>query len=181
MIYDLPKKLNIHGKDYDIRSDYRAILDILIALKDPELSERDRAAVALYIFYPEADSIPREDLEEALKQCFWFINGGESEAGAKGPRLMDWEQDFKYIAAPVNRVIGREIRDMEYLHWWSFLSAYLEIGDCTFAQIVSIRDKLARHKKLEKYEKDWLNRNRQLVDFKTTYTEAENDILKEWT
>lgn len=79
---------------------------------------------------------------------FWFINGGEYEdqMEKKPPRLMDWEQDFQYIIAPVNHVIGREIRADAYLHWWTFLSAYMEIGECTFAQIVRIRDAKSRGK-----------------------------------
>ena len=67
------------------------------------------------------------------------------------------------------------------LHWWTFLSAYMEIGgDCLFSQIVSIRDKKARGKKLEKYEKDWLRRNSDLVEFKVKYSDEENELAREW-
>lgn len=182
MIYDLPKNLEIQGTEYEIRSDYRAVLDICIALSDPELSDQDRAQATLEIFYPAFEDMPPEHYQEALKQCFWFINGGEvEESGRKSPRLISWEQDFKLIAAPVNRVLGQEIRSLPYLHWWSFLAAYYEIGgDCTFAQVVGIRSKLARHKKLDKSEKEWLQRNRKLVDFKVKYTEAEESLLKKW-
>lgn len=181
MIYDLPTSLEIQGVEYEIRSDYRAILDICIALSDPELTDQDKAIVALQIFYPNYKEIPRDALQEALERCYWFINGGTDNVGQKGPRLMDWEQDFQYIAAPINRVIGQEIRAMKYLHWWSFLSAYMEIGECTFAQIVAIRDKQKRGKRLEKHEQEWLRRNRHLVDFKVKYTEAENDLINQWT
>lgn len=180
MIYDLPTSIEVGGVEYEIRSDYRAILDICIAISDPEMNEQDKALVALLIFYPHYETIPREHLQEAVEKCYWFINGGTDDAGQKGPRLMDWEQDFQYIVSPVNRVIGQEIRSTEYLHWWSFLSAYMEIGECTFAQIVSIRDKQQRGKKLEKHEREWLQRNRHLVDFKRKYTEAEDDMLKGW-
>ena len=47
---------------------------------------------------------------------------------------MDGEQDFPFIVGPVNRVLGKEIQSLKYLHWWSFLSAYTEIGDCTFVE-----------------------------------------------
>ena len=56
----------------------------------------------------------------------------------------------------------------------------LEGGDCTFAQIVHIRDKLARGKPLDKSERVWYRQNRRLVDFKTTYTDAEEQLLKDW-
>lgn len=184
MIYDLPTEVEIDGVPYAIRSDYRAILDICIALADPELDGGDRAEAALTIFYPEFEQIPPEHYQEAIKKCFWFINGGEDEEPEQNkiPRLVDWEQDFALIAAPVNRVLGKEIRALEYLHWWSFLSAYQEIGgDCTFAQVVNIRDKLARNKKLDKADREWYRKNRKLVDFKRKYTQAEEDLLKMWT
>lgn len=181
MNYDLPSDVEINGTTYPIRTDYRAILDICVALSDPELDERDKSFVALIIFYPGFEDMPPEDYEEALKRCFWFISAGEDESGQKHSRLMDWEQDFSIIAPPINRVLGKDIRKKdEYTHWWTFVGAYYEIGDCTFAQVVSIRDKLARHKKLEKWDKEWLQRNRKLVDFKTKYTEEEEDLFKMW-
>ena len=76
--------------------------------------------------------------------------------------------------------MGVEIRSVEYLHWWSFLSAYYEIGDCVFAQIVRIRNLKARGKSLDKADREWYQQNRELVDLKTTYTEQENELLKQW-
>ena len=182
MMYELPTSVAVSDVSYAIRSDYRAVLDICAALSDPELDMRDKAAVALVIFYPDFDTMPPEHYEEALKQCFWFINGGSDETEKKAPKLVDWEQDFQYIIAPVNRVLGQEIRAIEYLHWWSFLSAYYEIGgNCVFAQIVQIRDKLARGKTLDKAEREWYRHNRNLVDFKQTYTATEDELLKQWT
>ena len=66
------------------------------------------------------------------------------------------------------------------MHWWSFLSAYNEIGDCTFAQIVRVRDHLARGKKLDKQDRERYMKNRDLVDFKNKYTDAEQEVFKAW-
>ena len=181
MIYDLPTRVEVCGTEYAIRSDYRAVLDICTALADPELTDQDKAAVALGIFYEDSASIPVAQYAEALRSCFRFIDGGadEEHSAAKKPKLMDWKQDFQYIVAPVNRVMGVEIRSVEYLHWWSFLSAYYEIGDCVFAQIVRIRNLKARGKSLDKADREWYQQNRKLVDLKTTYTEQENELLKQ--
>lgn len=174
MIYDLPTSVEVHGKNYDIRSDYRAILDICIALSDPDLDEQEKAEVALVIFYPGIDDMHPDSYQEAIERCCWFINGGQREEPGKKPKLMDWEQDFPIIISPVNRVLGREIREMEYLHWWTFLSAYMEIGgDCVFSQVISIRSKRARGKKLEKREEEYYRNNRQLIDMKKRYTDEE--------
>ena len=102
---------------------------------------------------------------------------------------MAWEQDFQYIVAPVNRVLGYETRALEYdqegntggVHWWTFLSAYMEIGDCLFAQIVGIRSKKAKGKKLDKTEQEFYRKNKEIVDIKVCYTESEEALIKAWT
>ena len=93
---------------------------------------------------------------------------------------MDWEQDFQHIVAPINRVVGREIRDVEYMHWWTFVAAYYEIGDCYFAQIIRIRELRAKGKPLDKSDQEFYKRNRSAIDLKATYTEKENELLDQW-
>lgn len=181
--YDLPKSIEIEGINYEIRSDFRVVLDIFCALNDPDLSDRERGEVVLDILYPSfyAGEMPPEHYEEALKKALWFINGGEeNKTSTKPMKLMDWEQDFTYIVAPVNRVAGCEVRSLPYLHWWTFLSFYNEIGECLFSQIVGIRKKRKTGKKLDKSEREWYLQNRSIVDFKTHYTEQEDDVLKQW-
>jgi hypothetical protein len=56
----------------------------------------------------------------------------------------------------------------------------MEIGECTFAQIVHIRDSRNRGKPLDASDKEWYRRNRDIVDLKTRYTGAEEDLLKKW-
>lgn len=181
MRYDLPTAVEVNGKEYSIRSDYRDILTIIEALSDAELNDEGKAEVLLDIFYPDFDSMPEEDYEDAILQCMAFINCGEvSKNEKRGPKLMDWQQDFPLIVAPINRVLGKEVRSADYLHWWTFMSAYQEIGDCTFAQVVTIRSKKAKGKKLDKSEQEFYKQNRHLVDFKRQYTERDEDVISKW-
>ena len=181
-MYDLPRSVRLAGRTWEIRSDYRAALDICAALSDPDLTDRERAWTALRIFYPAFPELPPDIYGEALTACLRFLSGGREDTGARGPRLVDWERDFPLIAAPINRALGREIRDLPYLHWWTFLGYYGEIGgDCTFAQIVRIRDKLARGKALDRAERAWYRENRALVDLPRRCTDEEEALLKEWT
>mgnify|MGYP000045523473 FL=1 len=125
--------------------------------------------------------MPASDYQEALNQCFRFIDRGqENREKKKQPEIMSWEQDFGLYIAPINRIAGCEVRALEYLHWYSFLGYYQEIGDCLFAQVVSIRDKKARGKSLDKQEREFYRRNRDIVDLKTTYSEAENELFAAW-
>ena len=191
MIYELPTTVDIGGITYEIRTDFRAVLDILVALTDPELSDSDKAETILDIFYfhPTFADMPEDDYDEGVRKFIWFINlGNEEREEKKTPKLMDWEQDFQIIVAPVNRVFGKDIRSIPYdketnaggLHWWTFMSAYQEIGDCLFAQVVGIRKKLMTGKPLDKSEKEFYRNNRHLVEFKRKYTAQEDDVLSQW-
>lgn len=178
MTYTLPETVEVGGAEVPIRWDYRPILDICAALQDPELDNRERALAALTIFYPDLEEMPPECCQEAVDRLFWFIGCGEEERGQKSPKLVDWETDFNLIAAPVNRIVGRDIRSSEPLHWWTFIGAYMEVGDCTFAQVVRIRDRRARGKSLDRQDREWYQRNRHLVDFKNTYSGGDIALLE---
>ena len=110
-----------------------------------------------------------------------FVTGGDRKPRQAGPKLADWAQDWPLIVGPVNRVIGKEIRSIEHLHWWSFLAAYYEIGDCLFAQVVSIRKKKRECRKLTKEEQRFYRDNRELVDLKIEESAWEREMLEAWT
>ena len=86
--------------------------------------------------------MPVSDYQEALNQCFRFIDHGqENREKRKQPEIMSWAQDFDLYIAPINRIRG---------------------------------------KSLDKQERDFYRRNRDIVDLKTTYSEAEADLLAVW-
>lgn len=189
MTYGLPTTVEIDGKQHAIRTDFRVILEIFEVLNDPGISSLEKCECVCTMFYLAPEEI--SDSRVAIEKCFEFIDGGEyRKQDKKTPRLIDWEKDFEYIIAPVNRVLGTEARAIAYdpdtneggLHWWTFLSAFMEIGgDCTFSQIVNIRDKRARNKPLSKDEKKWAARNQDIVSLPKKYSLAEDALVDEWT
>lgn len=189
MTWGLPTSVEVGGKDYEIRTDFRVILDIFDMLGDPEFNGRDRAQGILEMFYVDYESIPLQDLQEAVNQFTWFQNGGQMPSKKKTAKLIDWAQDYHLIIPPINSAYGGDIRAIPYdektntggLHWWTFLGAYSNIGDCTFSHVVQIRDKKARGKALSKEEKEWYRRNREIVDIRRKYSEAEQEIIGYWT
>ena len=56
----------------------------------------------------------------------------------------------------------------------------MEIGDCTFAQVIRIRDQLNKGKPLDKTDREWYRNNRHMVDIKTKYTAQEDAVLNQW-
>ena len=86
---------------------------------------------------------------------------------------MNWEQDAGLIIPAVNKVIGKEVRAISYMHWWTFAGAYMEIGESLFSQVLSIRQKKQKHQKLEKWEQEFYQKNRSMIDLKKRYSEEE--------
>ena len=184
MTWTLPESLTVGDSAFAIRTDFRDILRILEAYNDPNLPDWAKTEVMMKILYVDFDAIPEGLLQEAADKAIDFIDMGMP--GEKGPRLMDWEQDAPIIIPAINKVAGHEVRAEKYIHWWTFLGYYMEIGDSLFTQVVSIRDKKARGKKLEKWEKEFESSNKNLVRLKAKLTDeeaeqekAERDALRE--
>lgn len=186
--WEFPTSLNIGGVDYEIRTDYRAVLDLFTALSDPELTDEDEQVTAymqnrvmLEIMFPDCDNIPLEHMQEALEKVTEFIDMGISD-DRKKPKTMDWEQDAPILIPAINRVLNCEIRAQKHIHWWTFLGAYMEIGESLFSNIVHIRQKKANGKKLEKWEQDFYNDNKSLIDFKQKDKRSteEKDVLRDY-
>jgi hypothetical protein len=176
--WSLPTSAVIGGVEYPINADFRDILEILAYLEDPDRPEYVRWSIALALFYE--GEIPVEHQREAAEFLSGFITAGRTD-GKPGPKLLDWEQDARVIVADVNKVAGTEIRALPFLHWWTFLAWFHAIGEGQLSTLVSIRDKIRRGKKLEKWESEYYRSNKSAVDLKRKYSAqeiAEQERLK---
>lgn len=174
MIWELPTSLEVNGKDYKIRSDFRAILDIINIFSDPNYEDDEKWIVCLTILYEDFEEMQQSDYEDAVKKAIWFIDcGNDYKSEVNKPTLMDWEQDGAIVVPAINKVLGYECRSKEYLHWWTFIGAYMEIGESLFSNVISIRSKKIKGQKLEKWERDFLNDNKGIVILKNRLTEEE--------
>lgn len=182
MKWELPKSVEIDGINHKIRNDcdYRVVLDTIMALTDEKLSEEDKIECALYIFYENIGEI--EDIQTAFLEMTKIINCGKevNPNEPNQPKLMDWEHDFNNIAPPISRVLGYSVRDSQnYTHWYDFVGAYMEIGDCYFAQIVLLRNKKTKGKKLENYEISFYREHKKDIDLPITLNEEEKEWLSD--
>lgn len=175
----LPHSLIVDGVEREIYTDFRDILNIIIACADPELDERMKAFIVLNNLFVD-DFREFKNLEEAQTKAVWFLDCGEAEdTDEQKPRLMDWEQDYSVIIPPINRIAGTEVRELDYLHWWTFIGYYREIGDCWFAQIVDIRKKLQKGEKLDKRDKELLHSQRAQIVLKDRLSESAAEEIDE--
>ena len=70
--WKLPTSVTVCGQEFAIRSDYRAVLDAISALRDPELSPQEQTLACLEILYPDWKRLP--DLSAAAQAAMVFIN-----------------------------------------------------------------------------------------------------------
>ena len=188
MMWSLPISVEIGGTKYPIRNkcDFRVVLDVISSLSDEELEMEQRVECALFQFYgnDELDTVEKvltslNDIQIAIVEMMKIINLGKEETDEEyKPKLMDREHDFTQLSPPISRTLGYSVRDAKnYTHWYDFIGAYMEIGDCTFANIISIRNKRIKGKKLEDWEQEFYRENKKIIDLPHKLTDEEQEWL----
>lgn len=175
----LPQTLNVGGRDWRIRTDFRDILKILEAMNDSELEHEEKIYVMLYILYPDLNKMPVNAYQEAAEQANWFIDAGLQEDDTENIRKMDWQQDEPIIFPAVNVVARKEVREEEYMHWWTFIGYFMEIREGVFATVVRVRTKKLEGKPLDKWEKEFYRKNKSICDLKVEKTAQEKEEEQE--
>ena len=183
--YELPTYFEVNEELFRIRNqgDFRIVLSCFNILSNIELSDKEKVYTCLIVFYEDFDDLDdilecSNAIPELVEKMFWFFDCGQDYKSEKvKPKLVDWDKDEMLIMSAVNKVAGREIRN-ENIHWWTFISYYMAIGECPLSQIVSIRHKLAVGKKLEKHELEFKNENPQYFDI--DYRTQEDKAIDDW-
>lgn len=181
--WKLPATINVGGMDYKINTHYEAVLDLFSALNDPECfgdceeeKNENHARLIFEIMIPNCYEIPLEHRQEAIRKVCDFIDMGITEENNKNKiKTMDWEYDSPILIPAINKVLGTEIRTVEYMHWWTFLGAYMEIRESLFSTVIHIRNKKAKKQKLEKWEQEFYKENKSLIDFKQKNQRSEEE------
>lgn len=74
--WELPTTVEVAGRSFAIRSDFRAVLDALAALTDPDLTQQEQYVACLQILYPRWKELP--DANAALRAAFTFIESSSA-------------------------------------------------------------------------------------------------------
>ena len=172
-LWQLPKALRLGEKNWDIRADFRVMLRVIFTLERQELPEAGRIYLAMRLFYKDFLQMPPALWADAAKELMSFLAGGREQPGPAGPRLLDWQQDAELIIADVNKAAGRELRAMEFVHWWTFLALFSSVGEGRLSAVVNIRRKLAEGTALEDWEKEYLRREPWRVKLRASLTPEE--------
>lgn len=164
MLGTLPRTLNVNGTNYRIRSDFRDVLAVISAFNDKELSDQEKIYVCMKRLFIDLEKIPKADFSDAYMAATNFIENNMHD-NKPSPKVVNWEKDEQLIFPAINKVAGQEVRALEYMHWWTFLGYFQSVDrDDTWGFILTLRQKKAKGKKLEKYEKEFFNANRDLCE-----------------
>lgn len=176
MIGELPTSVEVNGHTHPIRTDFRDVLTVITAFNDPDLEDKEKLFFCLYVMYEDFDELSPEDYQDAYTQVTRFIDCGElPKEGSAHPRLMDWEQDERILFPAINSVAGFEVRSSTYIHWWTFMGYFMEIREGVFSQVLSLRQKRAKGKKLEKWEQEFWRSNKDLCTLQPKLTREEKE------
>lgn len=161
----LSTAVEIDGEIYELDTDFRTCLTIIMAFEDMELTNYEKQMVMLELLYKE---IP-ENTREACRLAVKFLDCGEdpetkiSHDDGSG-RLYSFNQDAKYIYSAIKQSHGVDLETVDYLHWWKFSYMFLDLReDCFFNKLIHLR----RQKnlgKLTKEEKELYYRIQDIVD-----------------
>lgn len=185
MIGSLPESLSIGGQEYNVRSDYRDVLQIFEAFSAPDLSVDEKWVVAIKLLiepFSCADDVFKAvedgfDVEDAVEKILWFIRAGKPQSDKEEFPIYDWSKDEQMIFSAINeKAKCVEVRYEQYLHWWTFLGYFEEIDKSSMISFVmNIRNKRNKGKKLEKHEQDFYNKNKELVDIQRPMSKEERE------
>lgn len=172
MIGSLPEVLEVGGQQIAINADFRNILTIFEAFNDPALTNEEKSYICLARLYTA--SIPYYYTQEAYERAVWFMQGGDMPMSKpEEAKIIDWGHDESMIIPAVSKVLGAvDVRSMPFLHWWTFLGSFGEIGEGLFSTVLHIRHKKARGQKLSKAEEEFYRKNKDLCLITTAEEQA---------
>lgn len=135
----LPNAIEIDGSEYEINSDFRSCLQIILAFEDNSLAAIEKQMVLIENLYKDKP----DNLDQAVRQGIKFLNGGRDEQVQKpAMRVYSFEKDASYIMAAFKQTHNIDL-DKETMHWWKFMTYFMDLGgETTFSNLVSLRTRV---------------------------------------
>ncbi len=175
LINKLPTKIKIDDEIIDINADFRNCLQIILAYEDDELTIQEKHFIMLSRLYK---TIP-QNIEKGILQGIKFLNcGEESKSVNEQPRVYSFHKDSKYIYPAVSQASNMDLEKVDFFHWWKFYYYFLDISNnCTFSNIVQLRQKKNKRKLNEEERKIW-KESIEILDLDYEKPKEESEFMK---
>ncbi len=167
----LPTVAEIDGEEYELNTDFRNCLNIILAFEDPELTLREKYAVMLELLYKDAP----ENTQKALELALLFLSCGEvdEEEPADTERVFSFEKDSRYIYSAVQQTHNVDLNNVGYLHWWKFCYMFNDLSEnCFFTKLVDLRSRKNKGK-LTKEEREYCTKIHKIIELPKVETQEE--------
>lgn len=179
---NLPTKIKVHDKVYDINYDYRTAIRVLTAFEDDELTREEKFYIMVKNIYKE--DIPDDDFIEACEKARRFIDCDDKFKNNKdsSARTYSFTKDADYIFTGINSSHHIDIDKESDLHWWKFMNFFMDMSpDCVFGELIYYRKRKSEGK-LTSEEKKHYKEIKDLVDIENVnnHSEARQEFLKEF-
>jgi len=145
-----------------IRTDFKESIKFELLMQDNKISEVDKLAIALNLYYYE---VPK-NVEKAIQDMLWFYRCGkeiktsQNKEENKQKQIYSYEFDAEYIYSSFMEQYKIDL-NTSHMHWWKFKALFEGLNENT--QIVKImgyraidlgkikdKEEKARYKKLKK-------------------------------
>jgi hypothetical protein len=131
-----PDFITSNGWRYGIVTDFREWIRFSDMLSDGEISEEEKLLILPEYFLEPPESVD-QGMVEAL---FAFYRADALDPKKSGreekekpqpvkPPVLSFEMDAKYILSDFRRYYSMNLREVEYLHWWEFLTLLRSLPD----------------------------------------------------
>lgn len=132
---NLPTSFLIGGKEYEISSDFRTMLELEEIFSSDDLTDAQKAEQALWLFY---GCIPEEVEEAVEKLCFFWQCGRKEKPRKRGrqaagddfyqPPVYSFTNDAGLIYGAFLTQYGIDL-SCTNLHWWQFMALFEALED----------------------------------------------------
>lgn len=180
LIERLPTVAEINDVEYELDTDFRTSLKIILAFEDVELTTQEKNLIMLRLLY--MNNIP-QNIEKASELAALFLNCGdtEKEGPTQGKRVFSFEKDSQYIYTAINQTYGIDLENVPYLHWWKFCMMFKDLKEnCFFTRLCDLRNRKYKGK-LTKEEKEYCYKISDIIDLPEPRTseeiQAENEFM----
>lgn len=139
LVSKFPEAIKIDNKIYEINSDFRTCLKIMLAFEDDELTLNEKCDIMIQLLYKEMP----ENIELAVQKGIKFLDCGDSlvKKDTEDKRVYSFSKDSKFIYSALKQTHNEDLNSKE-LHWWQFVFLFMDVNkDCMFSQLVSLRQK----------------------------------------
>jgi len=175
LLDQFPTAVEIDNVEYEINSDFRTCLKIILAFEDLELTIIEKQAIMLDLLYKQLPPDKLKAIDIAIK----FLNCGDTGTNQSfnNERLYSFQKDARYIYSAIKQTHGVDLETVGYLHWWKFCYMFLDLNeDCFFIRIIGYRQKRNQNK-LTQEERKYCNSIKDILDLQPDVSTDDQAVL----